>query len=181
MTFCESCLLEWLRVVLMPVTVAGLGYVGKVCVDKIDRRRTLFDVATTWRIEVFRELTGQLNDIYCYFTYEGNWLELSPDQATERKRACDRIVHVNYFLWTEEFLEAYRKFVGAAFAENQGREKAFLFRANVERHRENPRWEDRWAERFVAQEKRVVREEFKAVYKNMLDLAVRDVGVGSIR
>ena len=84
-TLCEVGLLDWLRVVLMPLAVAGLGYVVKVCVDRLERQRTLFDVATTWRIEVFRDLSSQLNDIYCYFTYQGNWLEFSPHQMTEEE------------------------------------------------------------------------------------------------
>ena len=180
-TICGSSLLEWLRVVMMPLAIAGLGYIVKVCVDKIERRRTLFEVATAWRIEVFRELTNKLNDIYCYFNYQGNWLELSPQQATDRKRACDKLVHVNYFLWSDEFFAAYRNFVSAAFAENQGPGRVFLFRANVERHRENPRWEESWADRFVAPSERITRVEFRVLYKKMLELAVRDVGVGTLR
>ena len=90
-------------------------------------------------------------------------------------------MHLNYFLWTDEFLEAYRRFIAKAFAETQGRGRTFLFRANVERHRENPRWEESWAERFVSKEERVERRDFRPAYRTMLELAVRDVGVGTLR
>lgn len=177
MGLCESCVLDWLRVVLMPLTIVALGYVTKLWVDRLERRRILFGVATTWRVEVFRELTSQLNDIYCYFTYQGNWLELSPDQATRRKRGCDRIVYTNEFLWTRDFLKAYLEFVTAAFAENQGPGNPFLFRANVVRHRENPRWDESWTSRFVPEEERIKRCTFIPLYRRMLALAARDVGV----
>ena len=181
MDLCESCLLDWLRVVLMPLAIVALGYAIKLSVDGLERKRMLFGVATTWRVEVFRELTNQLNDIYCYFTYRGNWLELSPDQATARKRACDRLVYVNEFLWTEDFLKAYREFIAAAFAEHQGPHGTFLLRANVARHRENPHWDESWAERFVSEEKRIRRSEFIPLYRRMLALAARDVGVDRVR
>ena len=181
MDLCESCLLDWLRVVLMPLAIVALGYVIKLCVDRRERERMLFGVATAWRVEVFREFTVRLNDIYCYFTYQGSWLEMSPDQATAGKRACDRIVYVNEFLWTEDFVKAYREFTTAAFAENQGPGRPFLFRANVARHRENPRWDESWSESFVSEDKRIRRCEFIPLYRRVLELAGRDVGVGRVR
>ena len=180
-SLCESCLVDWVGAVLMPGVICILGFLAKRYADTLERRRLVFDVASKWRVEVFRELTQYLNDLYCYFTYQGRWLELSPADATERKRACDRVVHMNAFLWTVEFLDAYKQFTTAAYAETQGRGSAFRFRANVDMHRVNPRWEDAWSERFVPAAERIRRKEFTEVYQRVLYLAVRDIGVDATK
>ena len=178
---CASpCLFDWLRLAtstLTPLSIAGLGILAKVYADGLERRRMLFEVEARWRIEVFRELLSRLNQTYCYFTYQGDWLSMSPDDATAVKRASDRIVFSNRFLWSGDFLEAYKKFTATAFLENQGPGRPFLFRANVTLHKKNPNWKDAWEERFVAESDRVRRKEFLAAYEPMLRLAVRDIGI----
>ena len=96
-----------------------------------------------WRHQS-RALLPHLNDIYCYFTYQGDWRTMSPDDATAAKRTSDRVVFSNFFLWSKEFLEAYEEYTRTAFLEHRGEGRQFLFRTSVARHRENPKWEDSW-------------------------------------
>lgn len=174
-------LLEWLGLlvdVLTPLVLGILGWRAHAYVDRLTRLRGLAEVESAWRLEVFRDLVGNLNSIFCYFTYQGDWKSMSPEDATEAKWAADRLVHMNRFLWSKEFLEAYDAFRGVAFVENQGRGRMFALRANVARHREeNRNWQDAWGERFVAESERVTREEFVAAYDKMLHLAVSDLGI----
>ena len=44
-----------------------------------------------WRHQS-RELLPHLNNIYCYFTYQGDWRTMSSDDATDAKRTSDRVV-----------------------------------------------------------------------------------------
>ena len=102
---------------------------------------------------------------------------MSPDDATVVKRSSDRIVFSNSFLWSCDFLDAYRDFTATAFLENQGPGRPFLFRANVVLHKKNPNWDDVWEKRFVKESDRVRRKEFIDAYERMLRLAVRDIGI----
>lgn len=178
----ESSLMDWLRLatdMAMPLALFGLGFLAKTYADRLERRRRLFEVESAWRLEVFRELLSHLNNIFCYYTYQGDWRSMSPDDAIVSKRGSDRIVHMNRFLWSGDFLDAYKKFATVAFAENQGPSRTFLLRANVERHKENPRWEPAWEGCFAPEAERVDRETFTTAYDYMLSLAVRDLGIVS--
>ena len=93
------------------------------------------------------------------------------------KREADRIVMTNRFLFSPEFMCAYRRYKSTAFVEFQGKGVEFLFKANVERHMENPEWKESWRRRFVKSEERVLRGDFVKAYDNMLSVAVRDLGV----
>ncbi|MDE0004284.1 MAG: hypothetical protein OXQ29_16465 [Rhodospirillaceae bacterium] len=122
---------------------------------------------------------NEFNKVYQYFTYQGGWASMSPDDVTAAKREADRLVYMNSFLWTAKFLRAYEGYKKVAFVENQGRGRAFLFRGNVERYRENSNWSESWKSRFVLASDRVERAEFTKAYDEMMDLAVRDLGIVS--
>ena len=174
--------IEWLRVlaaIATPIVLWWLGFRTLAYADRLERRRRSSAVGAEWRLEVFRELLKHFNRTYCYFTYQGDWLLLSLDDATEAKRAADRIVYANKFLWSPEFMEAYRRFNTVAYVENRGPGKEFQFRANVTRHRENPAWQATWADRFVSKEERVTRKDFICAYNKVISRAVRDLGIVS--
>ena len=186
---CAADLVDWLGLLVdwlglladmsIPLVLCWLGFRAHKYVDKLTRYRRLSEAESMWRLEVFRELQSKLNDIFCYFTYQGNWSSMSPDDATVAKRDADRIVYMNTFLWSREFLDAYEKYTAAAFVQEQGPGNSFLFRANVKRHRENEKWEDSWKNRFVPVNKRIRREEFVRFYNDMMSFAVRDLGIVS--
>lgn len=178
----EPSLIDWLDLaakVATPLVLFGLGFLAKAYADRLESRRRMVEVGSAWRLEVFRELLGPLNDIFCYFTYQGNWRSMSPNDVTEAKRTADRIVYMNKFLWSAAFLDAYKKFTAVVFLENQGPDRSFLLRANVERHRENPEWEPTWETYFVPEDQRVQRKTFTAAYDLMISLAVLDLGIAS--
>ena len=177
-----SELFAWLGLfvdALTPIVLGLLGLRAHAYVDRLARKRRYSEVEAEWRLEVFRELANSLNDIYCYFNYQGNWLSMTPDDATRSKRTSDRLVYMNRFLWSPDFLEAYDGFGRTVFVQNRGPGRPFAFRANVERHKENPNWDDSWEDRFVPEKDRVRRVDFREAYDRMMALAVRDLGVVS--
>jgi hypothetical protein len=145
--------------------------------EAIERRGKLSQIEVEWRLEVFKQLGPKLNLLYSYFNYVGEWRETTPQQAIAAKRECDRIVHTNGFLWSPAFLAAYRAFTDVAFEAERGRGMDLALRANVERHRENPRWREAWNAYFVDPDKRIRREDFNTYYGAVLDKAVKDLGL----
>ena len=164
--------------VAIPLTIFCLGLMAKKYMEGLERQRRLVEVGTAWRIEMFRQLLPRLNRYLLLFYISGK-LAFDDTGFTLRsaKRKIDRIVYMNKFLWSEQFLCAYKKFISGSFLENQGADRTFLICANVERHRENPKWKSDWETRFVPEEERVKRETFMNLYNEMLSLAVRDIGI----
>lgn len=172
--------IKWVEILvhaLTPLAIFGLGFFAKAVADRYERERALFEAQAQWRLEIFREMSVYLNDIYCFYTYVGEWRCITPDAATKSKREADRLVATNYFLWSASFLDAWKAFSETAFEANRGRGKSFRFRANVDMHRESPHWLPEWEERFVPAGQRVRRSAFIRSYQAMIDAAVRDLGI----
>jgi len=172
--------IEWLKLIAStatPLVLFFFGILAKKYADRSAAQQSRSAVAAAWRLEVFRSLLPKLNEMYCYFTYQGDWRRLSPDEARVSKRECDRIFHSNEFLWADDTKKNYRKFADTAFVEGRGPGKDFAFRANAERHRENPNWRDEWVENFVEPNERVRRDEFVASYNALMRSITKDLGV----
>jgi hypothetical protein len=68
------------------------------------------------RLEYYRELVPQLNDLMCYLTFIGAWKEITPPAAIVAKRTLDRAFYCAAPLFGEDVLQAYEKFMGNCFA-----------------------------------------------------------------
>lgn len=176
----DVSLFDWVELIAnvsTPVAIFVLGFFAMHYAHRLEQRRIFVQVESEWRLEVFRKLIENLNDLYCYYTYQGNWRMMTPYDATNSKRNVDRLVWMNKFLWSKDFLESYRDFSASAFEEFRGKGLEFRFRSNIDRHRENSNWKDEWADRFVPMEDRITGREFTECYDRLIFLAVRDIGV----
>jgi len=71
---------------------------------------------TRKRVELWDKMAGDLNDIYCYFTFRGNWKELTERDVLARKRRLDALVYGYRPFFTESFFSAYQTLMNQAFA-----------------------------------------------------------------
>lgn len=68
------------------------------------------------RLEYYRELVPQLNDVMCYFTFIGVWKEFTPPQVVSAKRALDRSFYCAAPLFSADVQRAYASFIDSCFA-----------------------------------------------------------------
>jgi hypothetical protein len=86
--------------------------------EALDRER--LSQVTRKRVELWDKITGDLNDVYSYFLYVGQWKDLSERDIIARKRRLDRTVYSYRPFFTDAFFGAYRDFMTAAFLETSG-------------------------------------------------------------
>jgi hypothetical protein len=180
MTDGNTTLHDWLSLsvdALTPITVVLIGFLARRYADQLDRRREMTTLRTTWRLEIGRELFEELNVLCRFYTYVGDWREIGVDRATRAKRRCDQLVAANEFLWSKQFIADWEEFKKAAFVENSGPGQDFLFRANVERHRENPGFLETWERRFVGSGDRIRRDTFRPLFDRVVRQAATDIGI----
>ena len=67
------------------------------------------------RLQLFEEVAPKLNDIFCFYQAIGHWAELDPNEVIRRKRAIDRAIQVNRFLFEVGFWDAYQRFEKSHF------------------------------------------------------------------
>lgn len=176
----EISLVEWLTLcvdALVPFALAIFAVLGKRYVDSLERRRIAYGVSVSWRMDTFRELAKNLNILMQFHCYVGDWSELTPNDAREAKRRCDELVFGNRFLWSDEFMTLWQRFNNEVFVENRGAGTSFLLRANVERYRSVPGWQEEWRAAFVPCEERIRRTSFRRLIDEVLRRAATEVGV----
>ena len=171
---------DWLSLAvdaLTPITVVLIGMLAKRYADRQEQRRDMATLRTQWRLEIARELLEELNILYRFFTYVGDWRDIDLDRATRAKRNCDRLIATNRFLWSRQFLADWDLFKSEAFVENAGPRRDFLFRANLDRHRENRGFAENWEARFVSPDERIRRDAFCPLFDRVVMRAAIDIGI----
>jgi hypothetical protein len=100
---------------LTPVAVVSLG----LWVNRLSRRLEASQWANQaiveWRMKIYDELASRLNDLLCYFTFVGNWKELTPPEIVNIKRVLDKRVYTVAPLFSDEFRNRYDALINSCF------------------------------------------------------------------
>src|SRR5262245_32307800 len=100
---------------LTPVMTLVVGILVVHLGTKLDTTKQLQAELLRKRLRLFEEIAPKLNDMHCFFLAVGHWAELNPEEVIKRKRAIDRSVHVNRYLFRSDFWDAYQRFEHAHF------------------------------------------------------------------
>lgn len=74
-----------------------------------------FERVTSKRVELWDQLGPKLNDIYAYLLYVGHWKELTAKEIIQRKREADKLVYAYRPFFSDDFFEAYKRFMNSSF------------------------------------------------------------------
>ncbi|OKI42774.1 hypothetical protein [Micromonospora sp. CB01531] len=100
---------------MVPVAVAVLAAVFSRALRRAENRQWFSQKLVEKRIELLTAALPDLNDLFCYFTWVGNWKELSPPEILLRKRRLDRLFHANSPFFSTSAVAAYDAFISALF------------------------------------------------------------------
>ena len=112
---------DWLELAKLGVaalTPLVTGLVGVFVLrmgTRIEAARHVNQQLLNKRLELFEEIAPKLNDIHCFYQSIGHWAELDPQEIIRRKRAIDRAVQVNRYLFSADFWDTYQRFEQAHF------------------------------------------------------------------
>jgi hypothetical protein len=110
--------LEYAKLGVAALTPIMTGIVGIFLVrlgTRLDTTKQLHQELLRKRMELFEEVAPRLNDIFCFFQAVGHWADLNPDEVIKRKRAIDRCIQVNRYLFRSDFWSAYQRFEQSHF------------------------------------------------------------------
>jgi hypothetical protein len=110
--------LEYAKLGIAALTPIMTGVVGIIVVrlgTKLDVSKQLHQELLRKRLQLFEDVAPKLNDIFCFFQAVGHWADLSPDEVIKRKRAIDRSIQVNRYLFRSDVWEAYQRFEQSHF------------------------------------------------------------------
>ena len=110
--------LEYARLAVAALTPIMTLVVGIIVVrlgTRLDATKQLHTELLRKRLALFEDVAPKLNDIFCFFQAIGHWADLSPEEVIKRKRAIDRSIQVNRYLFRSDFWVAYQRFEKAHF------------------------------------------------------------------
>jgi hypothetical protein len=112
---------EWLKyaqLIVAALTPIMTGVVGIILVrmgTKLDVTKQLHQELLRKRLQLFEDIAPKINDVFCFFQAVGHWADLGPEEIIKRKRAIDRVIQVNRYLFRSDFWETYQRFESAHF------------------------------------------------------------------
>jgi hypothetical protein len=100
---------------LTPLMTLVVGVLVVHLGTKLDATKQLHAELMRKRLYLFEDIAPKLNDIFCFYQAVGHWAELNPEEVIKRKRAIDRSVQVNRYLFNSDFWNEYQRFEKAHF------------------------------------------------------------------
>ena len=167
---------------LTPVLVVVLGLVVNRSVKRLEEAQWANRKVIERRLECYDDMSGDLNDLYCFFRRVGDFQRITPPMAVDKKRRLDKAFHLNKFLMTDDFATAYDEFIGVCFDTFRGTRVAAQLRASVETQRADrgAGWEDSWADNLVSDPAKVADvEDIESRYEALMRCFAADIGVHS--
>ncbi len=117
---------------LVPVSVGLVGFLINQRLKQIDEVQWKGRKAIEKRIETYERVAPDLNRLYCYMMWIGDWQEVTPPDAIQMKRRLDNAFYVSRYLIGEPVFEAYQAFVALLFRTYHAPGRDALIRSTLE-------------------------------------------------
>jgi hypothetical protein len=161
----------------LPIAIAALGiYIHRIT-KQFEHKQWRSQKLVEKRLEIYEDIASDLNDQLCYFTYIGNWKEISPKNVIEKKRSIDKKIYLAAPLFEEDFFRACMEFQSLCYETYTGWGNDAKLRTQFNRRKEawNKEWLPEWEAYFSAHATEPT--ELRTSYKRLMNIFARDIGV----
>ena len=164
---------------LTPVAVFAFGIIIARFGSRFESGQWATRQLVERRLAAYERIGPQLNDIFCYMTYVGNWRRLEPPEIIQAKRAVDRDMHVAAPMFSPEVMDAYNSFIDGAFETYVQRAAEARIRTKTERRRIafGDQWVPAWNTHFSAEADLTSPSEIRSRYQRLIAALTHDFGI----
>lgn len=104
---------------------------------------------TEKRLDIYDEIAGRLHDMLSFFSYTGNWEDISPYEILRVKRELDKELALYGPLFPDELIEKCHGFIKLCFISASGWEHDIKIKSLYELRQEHQTgWDDEWIRYF---------------------------------
>jgi hypothetical protein len=162
---------------LTPIALAALGiYLHRVA-KRFEHLQWRSQKLIEKRLAVYDSLAPKLNDLFCYFTYVGNWRDVSPLSVVALKRSIDKEIYLAAPLFRIEFFKALTTFQDTCFETFTGWGHDACLRTDFARRQEHfpGSWDSEWSGLFTDNVSTTA--SVRLVYSHAMRAFSKDIGV----
>lgn len=142
--------------VLTPLSVTALGWLISRRIKRLELVQWTNQKLIEKRLAIYDEIAPKLNALLCFYTWVGDWKDITPDQVIRTKRELDKTMHVYRHLFDDAIYRAYHALMLALFDTHSGAGHDARIRSRVagqsgdRAQHASYAWHAAWAERFSA-------------------------------
>lgn len=140
--------------ILTPLSVTALGWLISRRLKRLELVQWTNQKLIEKRLDIYDRIAPLLNRLLCFYTWVGDWKDISPDEVIRTKRELDKTLHLYRHLFDDGVYLAYQDFMRALFETHAGAGLDAKIRSHIEspdgdraRHGSQA-WQAAWAQRF---------------------------------
>jgi hypothetical protein len=134
---------------LAPVLITLLVFRYKRIIKSLDHKYQANQKLIEKRIEIYDGIGPKLNDIFCFYCYNGNWKEITPAEILNTKKELDKEINISIPLFSNELNKKYSAFMYLCFISISGWEHEEKIKSFYELRQEHAvGWKDEWMQFF---------------------------------
>jgi hypothetical protein len=136
---------------LTPLLVLLIGLFVARSTRRIEQAQWASRTLIEKRLELFDKMAVPLNDLFCFFRLRGDFQDITPPKAIDRKRELDKLFFTHEALMSKEFGVRYKAYIDACFKPFEKVAHDARLRAAIEpqKRERGARWEEAWRDHFV--------------------------------
>lgn len=160
--------------VLAPIAVVVIGWFINRSLKEFEHRQWVNQKLVEKRIALYDQIAPDINTLYCFYRWVGNWKEITPREVIQAKRRLDKIVNIYRAVLGEEFFERYKDFIGKLFVTWREPGEDAGIRAEIIGPNGNRKtdaayaWDPVWDSLFVTLQTPVTYQELEQVYLGLV-------------
>ncbi|MEN8156052.1 MAG: hypothetical protein ABFS10_03820 [Bacteroidota bacterium] len=131
------------------IIIAILAFRFDRIIQHLNNRQTTNTTLAEKSINIYDSIVPKLYDILCFFSYIGEWTEITPVDIIKTKRELDKDVNIYTPLFSKELSKKYNDFIQLCFISFSGWEHDVKIKSLYELRQEHcPVWNDEWIQYF---------------------------------
>lgn len=163
--------------VLGPLIITFLVFRYKRIIKGLETKYQTNQKVIEKRIEIYDRIGPKLNELFCFYCYNGNWKKTTPIDIVSLKKELDKEITVSSPIFSRSINEKYLDFMRLCFISFSGWEHEEKIKSFYElRQEQNVEWKDDWIQFFDT--KNVVDAiAMKQSYEELIECFRRDMSL----
>jgi len=134
---------------LAPIIIAFLAIRFNRTIKRLKKKHQTNQRIIEKRIEIYDRIGPKLNELFCFYCYNGNWKEISPIDILRLKKELDKDITTYTPLFSDDLSKKYIDFIHCCFVSFSGWEHKEKIKSLYEiRQEHNVEWNDDWIQFF---------------------------------
>ncbi len=175
--------LEIVKLILTGFTPVILAFIGLFLnrqLKRFEHRQWRNQKLIEKRLVIYDDIFPLFNDLFCYYTYVGNWKSFKPNEMVDLKRKLDKKIYLAKPMFSQVFFDEAIAFMNICYKPYQGWGVDAKLLTDFSRRKlaAGNSWESQWDELFVSEPNEIAPvEQIRIAYNKVILAFSNEIGI----